>query len=392
MNDSVGQPPIIEHIEYFIVRVPLLHQWASSPEFGHQIGHDDRVIVRLQDSDGYEGWGENILEFPLETLDAGLPHLLGQPLSQLRPSFLDFVPETNLYWRSPLPPSEYAPVLANLQYRLLSPLQIPVETALSDLLARRAGVPLCQWWGGAWRDKIKVDYWIGRATPEHAARCVARARQLGFRGIKIKTTLEDPNVERLEAIKEAGGENFPVTVDPNSRFHRLEDALPTIRNMDRIGNMRVLEDPFPRWFLDDYVQLRRQMDATLAVHIYREIPIWPVLKSGAAGCLNIDTTPGLYQCRMLAAAAEQANLSLWIGSNLGLGIGTAAQLHLAASIPNCQRPGDQMGPWLRESHLLKTDFELRDGLVSVPQGAGLGVEVDRAALDRYTQSTRAWQA
>ena len=74
-----------------------------------------------------------------------------------------------------------------------------------SLLARRAGIPLCAWFGGPWRQTVAVDYWMGRVTPAHAQRCVARAKALGFTGVKLKTTLEDPNVERLEAIRDAGG-------------------------------------------------------------------------------------------------------------------------------------------------------------------------------------------
>lgn len=390
MNRIHSPGTVIEQVDYWIVRVPLLEEWASSLEFGYQIGHDDRLLLRLRDSDGHEGWGENVLAVTKEVVETTLPHLVGQPLVALRPSFLDIVPESNLYWRSPLPPSQYTPNLANLRHRLRMPLQTLLEMAIDDLFARRAGLPLYQFWGGAWRDRIAADYWMGRTTPEHTRRCVQRAKELGFRGVKLKASLDDPNVERLEAIQEVGGDTWHVTVDANGRFHRLEDALPVVRRMDRVGNMRVLEDPFPRFHLDDFVQLRRQLNATLALHIDHQVPIFPVLKSGAAGALNVDTTGGLFQCRMLTATADQANLAVWVGSNLDLGIGTAAQLHLAASMANCQLPGDQMGPWLREAHLLRHDFELRDGCILVPQGAGLGIEVDLAQVEQYTRRTKHW--
>lgn len=49
-------------------------------------------------------------------------------------------------------------------------------------------------------------------------------------------------------------------------------------------------------------------------------------------------------------------------------------------------------PWLRESHLLSEDFTIRDGHVLVPEGPGLGVEVDLGAVGHYASSQREWQS
>jgi L-alanine-DL-glutamate epimerase-like enolase superfamily enzyme len=155
--------------------------------------------------------------------------------------------------------------------------------------------------------------------------------------------------------------------------------------MDAVGNMGILEDPFPRHFLDDYKLLRPRVNARLVVHIDPPESLWTVISSGAVGGLNIDShAQGMWGWRSEAAAAEHANLPVWHGSSLDLGIATAAQLQLCASAPNCQLPGDQVGPWIRESHLLKSDFVVEKGCIRVPDGPGLGVEVDPAKLDKYT--------
>jgi len=375
---------IITRIECWAVRVPLLQEWAVSPEFGEHAFSEERLILRLEDNDGYEGWSESVPGLPEAAVNDTLSRLVGKSLGELRPAFLDLWPPGSQYWHKPLPPSPYTPNLANLQHRLRHPMQTLIEMALSDLTARRSGVPLYQLFGGAWRDRVLTDYWMGRVTPERAQKCVKRGRQLGFHGIKLKTTLEDPNVERLEAIRDVAPD-WKVTVDPNGRLYRLDDAWPTIRAMDAVGNMAILEDPFPRFHLEQFAALRPRINARVVVHIDPPESLWAVLQSGATGGLNIDShAQGLFNWRMQAAVAAQANLSVWHGSGLDLGIATAAQLHLAAATPNCQLPGDQVGPWLRESHLLRSDFVVEDGRVLVPQGAGLGIEVDSAALDHYT--------
>ncbi len=373
----------IVSIEAWLVSVPLLEEWAASPELGGHLSGPPRLILRLQDEEGNEGWGEGCTTMGAEPLTEVLKRLVNAGLGALRLPLLDLWAAPT-YYHKPLPPSSFAPDHANLQHRLRHPLQAPVEMAALDLIARRAGVPLHTFFGGAWRDRVSVDYWMGRTTPEHAASCVERGKSLGFTGIKLKTTLEDENVRRLEAIREAGGPDWSVTVDPNGRFHRLDDALQTILAMDAVGNMSVLEDPFPRVYLDEFAALRPRIKARLVLHIDPPETLNQVIQSRAVGGLNIDShCQGLMAWRFQAAAAAQANLPVWHGSGLDLGIATAAQLHLAAATPNCQLAGDQAGPWLREATLVKTEFQVEKGHVLVPPGSGLGVEPDRDAIDRY---------
>lgn len=387
----MSESAAIARVECRVVRVPPLQEWTSSPEFGEHLLSEDRVLLCLTDSDGFTGWGELPFAGSRRVLSDALSGLVGRPLAELRPSFLDLWPRGSLYWQRPLPPSPFAPTIENLQHRTRHPLQTLVEMAIDDLVARRAGVPLCQLWGGAWRNRIRVDYWMGRVSPEHAQKCVKRGKALGFRGIKLKASLEDPNVERLEAVRDAGGKDWKVTVDPNGRFYRLDDAWETIRAMDAVGNMATLEDPFPRFHLPEFAALRQRINARVVVHIDPPESLWAVLTSGAAGGLNIDShTQGLFNWRLQAATAGQANLPVWHGSGLDLGIYTAAQLHACAAAPNCTLPGDQIGPWLHESHLLQENFVVKDGHVLVPPGHGSGVNVDMNAIDKYSTDSESW--
>jgi len=369
---------------FWRVSVPYLEEWTSSPEFGPH-PNSDRLILELQDSAGLTGWGEGPWKLSVEETSAALQRLLACSPAELRPSFLDslWAPGAQ-YWQQPPAPSFWAPPLENLRHRLRHPLQVAVETALGDLQARRLGLPLSALYGGTWRDRVACDYWMGRTTPAHAARCAERALELGFRGLKLKTTLEDPNVERLESIKRVAGVDFHVTVDPNGRFYRLDDSLPTLRAMDGIGNLRIIEDAFPRTALAETRELRRRINARVVVHIDPPESLGEVLLAQCCGGLNLDShAQGFFAWRFQAAAADQFNLPVWHGSGLDLGIYTAAQLHVASTAPNCQLPGDQAGPWLRESTLVREPFRVEKGFVLVPPGPGLGVTPDLFAIERY---------
>ncbi len=374
------------------VAVPLMEEWMSSPEFGRHSSGKARTLLQIRDPDGFEGWGEAAGD-QIAGIEKTHGRILHGSAGDRCLSHLDLWEEGETYWSRPAVPSTFAPDPANLRHRLRHPLQTLWEYALTDLQARRAGMSVGQFFGGRWRNAVPTDYWSGRVTPEQAARAARRGRELGFKGIKLKTTLEDPNVERLEAIRDAVGDDFHVTVDPNGRFYRFDDAWKTIRAMDRVGNLGILEDPFPRFYLSEFSALRGKIDARLVVHLDPEESFWSVLESGVAGGLNIDSHRiGPFQWRMLAGAAEQANLLVWHGGGASLGIGTAWELQLAACAPNCRLPGDQSGPWLRENTLVKQPFRVCDGAVVVPDGPGTGVDIDPDALDRYTQQKKVWSA
>jgi L-alanine-DL-glutamate epimerase-like enolase superfamily enzyme len=376
--------PRIVSVKAWLVDVPLLSEWASSPEFGPHTAGPPRLILRLTDSDGFEGWGEGITSLRGPALREALARLPSSELDQWRPALLDLHAQPT-YWHQPDFVSRFRPSPARMKHRLRHPLQCPVEMAVLDLIARRAAVPLVQLFGGAWRIKVPVDYWMGRVTPEHAGACVRRALQLGFKGIKLKTTLEDPNIERLEAILAEAGPDFSVTVDANGRFYRLDDASSVLEAMDRIGNMKVLEDPFPRHDYGAFAALRSRVRARIVAHIDPPESLGPVLRQDCVGGLNLDShAQGLWGWKLQAAAADAFNLPVWHGSGLDLGVATAAQLHLAASAANCELAGDQAGPWLRQTHLLKSPFIVQDGFIYVPTGSGLGIEVDEAEVERFT--------
>jgi len=379
-------PLQVTKIDAWRVYVPLLEEWTTSPEFGEHVRGPDFLVVRLEDGDGCCGYGEGDCLLEGASLESALRRFLDTPAGLVRSSCLDLHAQAT-YWHQPLPPSPFTPDLGNLKFRIRHPLQTAVETAWLDLLSRRAGVPMSHLFGGAWRDRVPTSYWMGRVTPDHARRCVARGKTLGFTGVKFKTTLEDENVSRLEAIAAEAGLDFKVTVDPNGRFYRLDDALPSIRAMDAVGNMEILEDPFARFpvvGLEESAALRPLIRARVVLQLGSPEVLHSILMSRAAGGLNLDGhVQGLLGFRLSAAAAEAANLPVWHGSNLDLGIATASQLHLCAATPNCQLPGDQTGPWLREASLVKEKFVVEQGHVLVPPGPGHGVTFDPDAAEGY---------
>ena len=120
------------------------------------------------------------------------------------------------------------------------------EMAVFDLIGKKLGVPVHTLLGGAVRESVRVHYWIGQQTPADSAAAVRVAMDRGFKGIKIKCKLEEPNVDRLRAMWEVGGSDFKGTVDPNERFYTLEQTLELAEQLKELGNVEMFEDPIPR--------------------------------------------------------------------------------------------------------------------------------------------------
>ncbi|MBT4502437.1 MAG: hypothetical protein HOC74_32185, partial [Gemmatimonadetes bacterium] len=229
--------------------------------------------------------------------------------------------------------------------------------------------------------RVLVHYWSGRRTPEDLAR-VARAAQLqGFSGLKIKCTLEDPNVERVLAVREACGNDFMVTLDPNMRFHSVEDTLALARQLEGCP-IEVLEDPIPKHDLTRYVQLRQEIDIPLGLHLERPQDVLQAVTIGAADIFNLRGT--MTGFRDAAYIAEIAEKPVWRGSGLDLGILDASYTHVCAATPSCTLGSDIVGNFLREDDLIVEPLVYKGSYVQVPEGPGLGVQLDEEALARYT--------
>ena len=88
----------------------------------------------------------------------------------------------------------------------------------------------------------------------------------------------------------------------------------------------------------------------------------------------------------IASVARAAGIVCSIGSNMELGVGTAAMLHVAAACPSIDSetyPADLLGPLYHESDLLTEPLNLGPVSASVPEGPGLGVELDEDMLEKY---------
>lgn len=259
------------------------------------------------------------------------------------------------------------------------------ETAVLDVVGKLLNVPVAQLLGGAYRDRIDCFGWTGRRTPEEAAQKAYEAMQKGHKAFKFKCSDDDPVRLWTEEIRKKCGDGIKILLDPNQRW---TDVATTLKLMEGVEKdiMLGLEDPILHADVDGFKYLRE----TLGIPMYRHISLpytqdirdmIAFVRADAVDGYNFNGSA--YNCVLLAEIAHLEGKSCWRGSEVDLGISETMGLHIAAASVNCTIPSDIFGELIREDDLLVQPIRFEKGAALVPQGAGLGIELDREALAKY---------
>ena len=264
-----------------------------------------------------------------------------------------------------------------------------VEMALWDLAGKAAGVPIYQLLGGKVRDEMPIRMVVGSID---IAQAVALARQFLDRGVKclkVKVGLDpDQDFERVRAIRELAGPDIPISVDANCGW-----TVPQARQMlRRLSDFSILfaEQPIPTADRSELAALRRHTDIPIMADesAFTCGDAWHLTAQRAVDIISVypGKNGGIQATAEVVHVAKAAGIPCAMGSNLELGIGTAAMLHLGAALPTIDSerfPGDFIGPLYHEADLLKTPLTLGPAAARVPEGPGLGVELDEGQLEKY---------
>jgi muconate cycloisomerase len=257
------------------------------------------------------------------------------------------------------------------------------EMALYDLLGKALGVPVYRLFGGKYRDLVPVSRCSGRMNPAYAADFAQKVVAEGYSVLKMKATATDPVFERLAAIQEAVGDRLGIVVDPNQRFNHpfvLFELTDRLRAAG-ITNVICYESPFAHDNLDWYVLARHKISTPLALHLNTKRAMTEAIKREACDWLNIGGA--MSNTSKQAAIAEGALIPTWHGSGVGLGISEAAYTHVSAACKTMTLTSDICGETLRVDDLIQEPIVIADGHARVPEGPGLGVELDEDAVERY---------
>ena len=259
------------------------------------------------------------------------------------------------------------------------------ETAVLDLGGRLLKAPVYQLLGGAFRTAVDCNGWTGRRTPEDAAQKAFEAMGKGHKVFKFKCSDEDPVRLWTEAIRKRCGDGIKIILDPNQRWN---DVATTLRLMEGVDNgiMLGLEDPILHANVEGYRYLKEKLGIPLYRHIslpYTQdiTDMIRFVRADAADGYNFNGSA--YNCLLLAGIARLEGKSCWRGSEVDLGISETMGLHIAAASASCTIPSDIFGELVREDDLITSPILFENGAALVPQGDGLGVELDREKFKKY---------
>lgn len=362
----------ITSIDIWTVVVPIIPGRVHSQEWVSETGWDQvpKQIVRLNTETELKGIGETARGVDVETVAKGASLLIGRDLETiaLRNIFRGRVDGSEDMVREADGDSSYD----------------AFEMAVLDLVGHMRNLPAHALLGGAVRERVRADYWMGHQTPEDGKRTLERALDAGFKGVKIKCRAEEPMVERLQAMLDVAGKDFKVTVDPNERFYTAEKTIELAEQLAPLGNVEVFEDPIPKNDLEGYAKIHESIDLPVAMHLGEDTKILQAMKADLIDCFNLNGGPVVFMHNASVAAA--GGFRCWHGSGNDLGIMDTSYIHCAALAPNCTMASDFVGSWTREDDLILEPILFEDGFVSVPMAPGLGCDLDLDAVGRYSQA------
>ena len=283
-----------------------------------------------------------------------------------------------------------------------------IDQALWDIKGKDLGVPVHALLGGQQRDRIRVYSWIGGDRPADSARMAKDCADRGFTAVKMNGTEEmqfvdthdkvDAVLERVQAIRDTLGPNFGIAVDFHGRVHRPM-AKVLARELDAFDLM-FIEEPV----LSEHAEALRDIanhcatPIALGERLFSHWDFKRILEAGYVDILQPDPSHsgGITETRKIAAMAEAYDVAIALHCPLGP-IALAANLQLDAVCYNAFIQEQSLGIHYNTTNDLldylvdPSVFAYRDGHVAIPQGPGLGIEVNEDRVREMAAQGHRWR-
>lgn len=341
-------------------------------------------VVQVRTDEGITGIGEA----------AGSPLIVREYLKTLAPYFIG---------RSVYDFQQVQAYIANKMYHsgvqnVLTGCLSGIDVALLDAIGKTLGLRVCDLIGGCGATRLPVYASTGYFSDDPDLRyedMLEQVRRQNFLGAKIKIGRGvKSDVQRAATAREILGPDLLLIVDMNAAYTG-DVALESIRAMQGLG-IHWVEEPLPPWDLRAYTELRSRSPVPLSAgeaH-YTAQEFKALIDNRCVDIVqpSIGYTGGLTEARRIAFLAQLSNLRVaphvW-GSALGLAVGC----HYGASLPGWPHTDHPAYPSFLEfdvgaanplrDDMLTSPIVLEQSHVLLPTGPGLGVEINRDAIEKY---------
>ncbi|MER8415847.1 mandelate racemase/muconate lactonizing enzyme family protein [Mesorhizobium sp. M1342] len=260
-----------------------------------------------------------------------------------------------------------------------------IEIAMWDLRGKASGEPLYRLLGGAVRKHIPFTEYFGfRAGGETSPReitdyCLAMRDAHGSTMFEGKLILGDPilEIETVKALREALGPKAMIRLDSNMQWS-VATAIQVLREIEPY-NIRNYEDPVATF--EEMAVLRRHSSIPFSTHVP---DVRKAVHLGVPDTIvtNFAVLGGITRAVRFIGACQAMNVGYWCYSG-DAGVATAAYLHVKAATPWITEPSQSLFRWQIGDVIEGGPFRQTNNVVAVPEGPGLGVTLDRNALNKW---------
>jgi len=353
------------------------------------------LFLKIETDEGLTGWGEPVVEGKAATVKAAVEELAEYLIG--KDPF-----EIEGHWQTLYRGGFYrgGPVLMSAI--------AGIDQALWDIKGKYFDTPVYQLLGGACRDSIRVYSWIGGDRPSDVAQAAKEKTEAGFTAVKMNATEElqfidnyskvEEVVARIASIREIVGDNIGIGVDFHGRVHKPMAKI-LIKELEPYHPMFIEEPVLP-----ENNEVLKELAAITSIPIAtgeRMFSRWDfksLLTSGYVDIIQPDLSHagGITECKKIAAMAEAYDVAVAFHCPLGP-IALAACLQVDATAYNAIIQEQSLGIHYNQgSDLLDylTDssvFSYQDGFVKIPQGPGLGVNLNEDYVLKMARKGHNWK-
>lgn len=352
------------------------------------------LFLKIETDEGLVGWGEPVIEGKAATVKTAVEELMEYLIGKDPMNIED---HWNVMYRAGF--YRGGPVLMSAI--------AGIDQALWDIKGKFYNAPIHQLLGGKARERMKVYSWIGGDRPNEVSEAAKQMADLGFLAVKMNATEElqyvdshkkiDEAVARIAAVRAAVGKDIGIGIDFHGRVHR--PMAKVLAKELEVFHPMFIEEPV----LPENNEALRELANSVAIPIAtgeRMFSKWQfknLLKDGYVDIIQPDLSHagGITECKKIISMAEAFDVAAAPHCPLGP-IALAACLQVDATCHNAFIQEQSLGiHYNKGSDLLdyltdKTVFDYQEGYVKIPEGPGLGIEINEAHVREMVKIGHNW--